>query len=281
MEPNEIRSQQRETWDRFSPGWRKWNDLVMDMLQPVGAAIIARIDPREDASHLDVAAGTGEPGLSIAELAPKGRVVLSDLSLGMLEGARASAEARGLSHVEVREADASALPFEDESFDSVSCRFGFMFFPDMAAAAREFARVLRPGGVVSVAVWAEPVSNPWATIPMGAIANVVELPAPAPDAPGLFRCAAPGFVSSLFEEAGLDVVAEEDVATVARVTPPERFWEYMSEVAAPVVTGLSMTDDAGRERIRNATVEAMAQFKVADRLEAPGLARVTTARRPL
>lgn len=160
MGPNKIRSQQRDTWDRFSSGWRKWDDLVMDMLRPVGASMVARIDPADDASHLDVATGTGEPGLTIAALAPKGRVVLSDLSLGMLEGAKQTAADRGLSHVEVREADASALPFEDASFDSVSCRFGFMFFPDMAAAAREFTRVLRPGGVVSAAVWAEPAANP-------------------------------------------------------------------------------------------------------------------------
>jgi SAM-dependent methyltransferase len=230
-------------------------------------------------THLDVAAGTGEPGLTIAALALKGRVVLSDLSLGMLEGAKKSAADRGLSRVELREADAGALPFDDASFDSVSCRFGFMFFPDMVAAAREFARVLRPGGVVSAAVWAEPPSNPWATVIMGEIAKVVELPALSPDAPELFRCAAPGLVPSWFEDVGLRVVADDDIAIVARVAPPEHFWDYTSEVAAPVVAGLSMTDDAGRERIRAATVAAMAQFEVDGRLEIPGLARVTTARK--
>ncbi|MBK5289556.1 MAG: methyltransferase domain-containing protein [Acidimicrobiia bacterium] len=280
MQPDEIRAQQRATWDRFSPGWQKWDELVMDMLRPVGESIVARIDPRDDASHLEVAAGTGEPGLTIAALAPRGRVVLSDLSLGMLEGASNAASRRGLENVEVREADASALPFDDASFDSVSCRFGFMFFPDIDAAAREFARVLRPGGVVSTAVWAEPASNAWATVPMGEIAKVVDLPAAAPDAPGLFRCAAPGFISALFEAAGLHVVAEDDVAVAARVAPPDRFWEYMSEVAAPVVAGLSMTDDAGRERIRSATLAAMTEYEVDGHLVAPGLARVTTARKP-
>jgi SAM-dependent methyltransferase len=280
VQPDDIRAQQRETWDRFSAGWQKWDELVSDWLLPVGDSIIAQIDPRDDATHLDVAAGTGEPGLTIAALAPRGRVVLSDLSLAMLEGARHAAADRGLENVDVREADAGALPFDDASFDSVSCRFGFMFFPDMAAAAHEFARVLRPGGVVSTAVWAEPASNPWATVPMGEIAKVVDVPAPPPDGPGLFRCAAPGFVTSLFTDAGLPVVAEEDVAVAARVAPPERFWDYMSEVAAPVVAGLSMTDDAGRERIRAATLAAMAVYESNGRLEAPGLARVTTARKP-
>lgn len=115
---------------------------------------------------------------------------------------------------------------------------------------------------------------------MGEIAKVVEMPSPSPEAPGLFRCAAPGFISTLFEGAGLQVVADDDVATAATVAPPERFWDYMSEVAAPIVAGLTMTDDAGRERIRAATLAAMAEFEVDGRLEAPGLARITTARKP-
>ena len=37
---DEIREQQRQTWDRFPPGWMKWDALVMEMLAPVGAEII-------------------------------------------------------------------------------------------------------------------------------------------------------------------------------------------------------------------------------------------------
>jgi hypothetical protein len=149
----------------------------------------------------------------------------------------------------------------------------------MDAAAKEFARVLRPGGVVSTSVWAEPAANEWATVPMGVIAEVVEIPPPPPGAPGLFRCAAPGFVAELFGAAGLDVVSEQDVGITASVEPPERFWDYMSEVAAPVVAGLAMADDAGKERIKRETMAAMARFEADGRVQAPGLARVTTARK--
>lgn len=279
MEPDDIRTQQRETWDTFSTGWRKWDALVMDMLQPACATMVERVNPAEDASHLDVATGTGEPGLTIAARASKGRVVLSDLSLGMLKGARRTVAERGLAHVEVHEADAGALPFDDASFDSVTCRFGFMFFPDMAAAAHEFSRVLRPGGVASVAVWAEREVNPWATIPLREIAKVVDMPADPPGAPGLFRCADPGFMVRLFESAGFVAVADENVDLAVTVTPPEMYWDYMAEVAAPVVAGLSLTDDAGRERIRAATLEAMRRYESEGRLVAPGVARVTTVRK--
>ena len=57
----QIRDQQRETWDRFSSGWKKWDELVMNWLAPVGHALI-RGAALGDYSHiLDVAAGTGEP----------------------------------------------------------------------------------------------------------------------------------------------------------------------------------------------------------------------------
>ena len=279
MQADEIRAQQRQTWDRFSAGWVKWDELVMAMLAPVRDAIVTGVAPAPNAEHLDIASGTGEPGLTIAAAAPDGHVVLSDLSMGMLDSARDAAAARGLTNVEFREADASALPFDDASFDSVSCRFGFMFFPDLAAAAREIARVLRPGGVVSTSVWAGPESNEWAVVPMMVIAGVVDVPLPPPDTPGLFRCAVPGFVPELFRGAGLDVVAEDDVAVTATIEPPDRYWDYMSEVAAPVAAGLAMADDAGKARIREETIAAMQSYIVDGRMEAPGLARVTTARK--
>ena len=81
---DEIRDVQRATWAGLSAGWEKWDSVIMEQLGPVGAAIIERLDIAEDHQHLDIAAGTGEPGLSIARLSPKGRVVLTDLVAEML-----------------------------------------------------------------------------------------------------------------------------------------------------------------------------------------------------
>ena len=82
---DEIRDVQRATWAGLSAGWEKWDSIIMDQLGPVGAAIIERLGIAEDHQHLDIAAGTGEPGLSIARLSPKGRVVLTDLVAEMLD----------------------------------------------------------------------------------------------------------------------------------------------------------------------------------------------------
>jgi ubiquinone/menaquinone biosynthesis C-methylase UbiE len=276
-QPDEVREQQRQTWDRFSAGWEKWDHLVLPMLQPVGDEMLRLLAVRDGAEHLDVASGTGEPGLTIAASAPHGRVVLTDLAGGMLDVAKRSAAARGIDNIEIRECSADALPFADATFDSISCRFGFMFFPDISGAVRELTRVLKPGGKVCTAVWAQPDDNPWATIPMGAIATEIELPAPSPDAPGMFRCATPGAISAIFESAGLHDVSEIDVHAALLAASAEVYWQYMTEVAAPVVAGLAQVDDAARERIRSLVMDKVRDFEVDGGLRIPLHARCIAA----
>ena len=137
---DEVRDGQRATWARLSASWEKWDSIIMDQLGPVGAAIIERLDIAEDQQHLDIASGTGEPGLSIARLSPKGRVVLTDLAPEMLDVAARRARAQGVANIETKVCSADDLPFNDATFGSVSVRFGYMFFPDMAKATAEFAR---------------------------------------------------------------------------------------------------------------------------------------------
>src|SRR3954465_11255437 len=95
---DEIREAQRATWARLSASWDKWDSVIMDQLGPVGLAIAERLDVAEDQHHLDIASGTGEPGLSIAKRAPEGRVMLTDLAPEMLEVAARRAREQGLSN---------------------------------------------------------------------------------------------------------------------------------------------------------------------------------------
>src|SRR6478752_1208283 len=97
---DEIRDAQRATWAGLSAGWEKWDAVIMDQLGPVGASMIERLDIAEDQQHLDIAAGTGEPGLSIAKRSPKGRVVLTDLAPEMLDVAERRAKAQGITNDE-------------------------------------------------------------------------------------------------------------------------------------------------------------------------------------
>ena len=186
----------RAAWAGLSAGWEKWDSIIMDQLGPVGAAMIERLDIADDQQHLDIAAGTGEPGLTVAKLAPRGHVVLTDLAAEMLDIATRRANAQGIANFETRVCSADDLPFGDATFDSVSVRFGYMFFPDVAKATAEFARVLKPGGRLCSSVWVKPEENPWTAIAMQAIATEVGAGATRPGraehvpvrCPGIRQC---------------------------------------------------------------------------------------------
>jgi SAM-dependent methyltransferase len=270
---DEIRDVQRATWAGLSAGWEKWDSVIMEQLGPVGAAMIERLDIAEDQQHLDIAAGTGEPGLSIARLAPKGRVVLTDLVAEMLDIAARRARAQGVANVETQVCSADDLPFNDATFDSVSVRFGYMFFPDAAKATAEFARVLKPGGRVCSSVWVKPEENPWTTIAMQAIATEAVVAPPDPDGPNMFRCAAPGYVGALYEGAGLRDVAEWDVDVELVTRSPVQYWEMISEHVSLAVAALQQVDEPARERIRANAIAKVSAFEKDGEVRVPGVAR--------
>jgi ubiquinone/menaquinone biosynthesis C-methylase UbiE len=255
----QIRDQQQATWDKFSAGWKKWDALVLGWLEPVGTELLDGARLRPDSHVLDIASGTGEPALSAASRCPQGKVMMTDLAENMLLVAKESAARRGLTNVETRQCDAGALPFADNTFDAVTARFGFMFFPDVSAAARELARAARPGGRVCASVWGAPEKNPWATIIMTTIAKHVEMPAAPPGAPGLFRCAAAGYMAGVFRDAGLKNVTEKEVGVPVQFDSPEQYFTFMNEIAPPVVAGLTKADDPTRAQIKKMVLGLAAQ----------------------
>jgi ubiquinone/menaquinone biosynthesis C-methylase UbiE len=251
----EIRDQQKQSWNKFSPGWKKWDDLTMDFLRPMGEEIISTIDPAGKNMILDIAAGTGEPGLTIAAMTPAGKVIITDLAEDMLMIARENAAKRNIRNIETVACDVCELPFNDNSFDAISCRFGFMFFPDMQLAANEMHRVLKPGGKMATSVWNIPEKNFWVTAMMGTINKHMDPPQPPPGAPGMFRCAKPGLMKEIFEKAGFKNITEKEVTTQLNSGTVETYWDMMTEIGAPIVAALSKADEATRKNIKEEVFE--------------------------
>jgi ubiquinone/menaquinone biosynthesis C-methylase UbiE len=254
-----IRDQQKEVWNKFSSGWKKWDDLMMDFLQPVGDEIVRLLNPKDNDIVLDIASGTGEPGLTIASRLGAGKVILTDLAEDMLEIAAENAAMRNITNMETCVCDVSKLPFADHSFDAISCRFGFMFFPDMQVAANEMARVLKPGGRIATAVWDLPGKNFWVTAIMETISKNMELPAVLPGAPGMFRCAKTGVIADLFLEAGLTGISEVEIAGKMNCKTTDVYWNMMTDVAAPVVAALSKVDEATKTKIKAEVYDLLRQ----------------------
>jgi SAM-dependent methyltransferase len=131
--------------------WSAGNYAVVGTtLQIVGETLCESLDLRPGARVLDVAAGNGNATLAAARRWCD--VVSTDYVAALLEAGRARALAEGLTPT-FQEADAEALPFADASFDVVLSIFGVMFTPDQAQAARELARVCKPGGRIGLANW--------------------------------------------------------------------------------------------------------------------------------
>jgi ubiquinone/menaquinone biosynthesis C-methylase UbiE len=102
-------------------------------------------DPGPIGDTLEVGAGTGYFSLNLALAGAADRVTCTDISAGMLDVLERNAGKLGLD-VQTAACDASALPFEDASFDLVLGHAVLHHLPDLGAAFAEFRRVLRPGG---------------------------------------------------------------------------------------------------------------------------------------
>lgn len=98
---------------------------------------------------LDLATGTADLAIMMAQRIPGSRITGADISQGMLSLGRAKVKEKGLEErITLVEGDACSLPFPEGSFDGVTAAFGVRNFSDIAAGALEMYRVLRPGGGV-------------------------------------------------------------------------------------------------------------------------------------
>lgn len=255
QQQTDIREQQRQSWNRFAPGWKKWDSLTMEFLQPLGNAIIQSM-PRQGQEYiLDIACGTGEPGLTLAQMNPNGKVMLTDLSEEMVDITIEHADHRNITNIGTLVCDVCELPFPDNHFDAISCRFGFMFFPDMLLAAKEMNRVLKPGGTMSTSVWDIPEKNFWVTAVMGTIQKNMDLPPNPSGAPGMFRCCKPGLMQEILEEAGFRNYRQSIIETHLPTDTAEMFWDMMTEIGAPIVAALSQASPDLRESIKQQVLQ--------------------------
>jgi SAM-dependent methyltransferase len=211
----------------------RWKTQSAAMGRDATNALVEYSRPLPGMNVLDLAAGTGEPGITIAHrVRPKGHVTALDQSQELLDIAAERARQRGLTNFSMRQADAHNLPFADNSFDLASCRFGVMFFSDSGKALGGLHRVLKPGARACFLVWG-PFEQPFFA-PMAIVAKHVGRPALVPGGPNPFRYAEPGSLSAVLQEAGFSSV-EEETRTVPWTWPGtvEDVWEYERSASAP------------------------------------------------
>jgi demethylmenaquinone methyltransferase/2-methoxy-6-polyprenyl-1,4-benzoquinol methylase len=106
---------------------------------------------------LDLATGTADLAIDVAQRHPEIRIVGLDPSSGMLEQAQTKLSKRGLSdRIELREGVAEEIPFPDRHFDAITMAFGIRNCKDRDQALREMLRVVKPGGRIAILELGEP-----------------------------------------------------------------------------------------------------------------------------
>lgn len=135
-------------------------DRFLPLIQPVALAVLDKLPAQgRGAAVLDVACGTGEPGLTLARRSPDIHLLGVDSAPRMIDVAKAKSARESLANARFEVMSSDALTLADESVDAVISRFGLIMFGDVPASARELVRVLKKGGRFSVAVWDDMAKN--------------------------------------------------------------------------------------------------------------------------
>lgn len=164
-----------EIYDRF---------LVPLILEPNALYMAERLSALTGGRILETAAGTGALTRAMAARLPaQATIVVTDLNQPMLDSA--AARSAGDGRITWQQADALALPFEDQSFEAVVCQFGVMFFPDKIKGYSEAHRVLEPGGTFLFNVWDKITQNAFADAVTQALSSAF------PDDPPVFMARTP------------------------------------------------------------------------------------------
>lgn len=224
--------------------------IARDMFWDVGARIVDRVGVRSGDRVLDVACGTGNAAIRAAEAG--GRVVGVDLTPALFEAGQDLAAEAGV-EVEWIEGDAEALPFDEESFDVVLSTFGCMFAPRHEVAARELARVLRPGGRMGLCSWT----------PQSSIADLMRammryLPPESDFAQPPPLWGTEGHVRDLFEGSGVALEFDHE-AVEFRFDSSEHALETYETKWGPFIVARELLEPQGRWPALRADLAAVLQ----------------------
>ncbi len=268
-----------EAWRESAPFWEKHRQTIRLMFDPVTHTLIADAAVSRDMNVLDIACGSGEPGLTLAEIVGQhGSVTCTDIVPEMVAACQRAAARRGFTNMKFHQCPADALPFEVDSFDAAICRFGVMFFPDPVAGLREMLRVTKSGGKITLAVWHNSESNPFFQIVTDVLSDYVESPPDDPDAPGAFRFAEPGLLARILDQAGAANVRERILEFhIAAPISLDEFWTIRSEMSDSVREKLAKIDKSKHAAVKRDVLAAANQFFPGGRMNFPAKAIIVSA----
>lgn len=199
-----------QKWRESAFYYDKHRRFIEKLYVPLTNAVIQKAKIFDGAQILDLATGIGEPALSMARAYGNSvSIIATDLIHPMLQMARAEAAKRNYESIQFCRCTGDELPFVDESFNAIICRFAFNFFSNPEKSLEHAIRILNPAGRVVLVVWHQLKFNPVHDVVNRAADRIFpSKPDPVHDSnPGYEN---PGVLANLLVQAGLNFV-EEDI----------------------------------------------------------------------
>lgn len=241
----------RQEWTNNTTitAWDRWSKEQAIHCQPLSDALMKHAQLEPGLKVLDLAAGVGQPALSIAEsVTPGGQLIATDLSQGMLDVAADSARTLGIQNIDFELADAHDLPYADSSFDRVVSRLGLMYFWNIDQAIREIYRVLKPGGIASFVVWGADEKNEYFGNMLTPFVQRKDMPAMPEDAPTPSRFADCAALAARFQSQSFAKVAvHEYCEPLLWPGNPRSLFHHFYDMAVPLQPYIDSFSEADQE----------------------------------
>ena len=265
--------QQRQSWDNVARGWQKWWKTFEKDAQKVNERLVELAEIKQGDRVIDIATGIGEPAITAAKkVGVEGYVLATDISPQMLAIAKERTVSLGLQNiVEFKEVDAEKiLNLQQQQqqplspFTAVLCRWGLMFFPNLASTLTNIYKLLSSGGRIAAAVWSEPAKVPKlytaidiVTQKLGisltiAYTHYTEILNP-------FSLANINIVSNALVDAGFKDIHTEYLNIAFEFLSAEDYIDFAKQIIAPIHNLLANETEKRKEEIWKAVTEEVAR----------------------
>lgn len=273
-----VNADQERAWNGYEGRhWAEHQTRYDAVNSGFNSPLLAAVRPGDRV--LDIGCGNGQL-TRLAARAGDGHALGVDLSAPMLDRARASAAAQGVTNVEFVRADVQVHPFPAAAFDVALSRFGVMFFADPVAAFANVGRALRPGGRLAFVCLDDIRDGDLGRVFAAFAAHLPRLETDGTGAAEPLSLADPTVVRRVLTAAGFAGV------DCARVEAPQVWGRDVADAAGflagwgPVRHQLDRVDPDTADRARAALTEALRPHEHSDGVRLRGTAWLVTAHRP-
>ena len=269
------RSQQRQSWDNVARGWQKWWKTFEKDAQKVNERLVELAEIKQGDRVIDIATGIGEPAITAAKkVGIEGYVLATDISPQMLAIAKERTVSLGLQNiVEFKEVDAEKiLDLQQQQqqqqplspFAAVLCRWGLMFFPNLASTLTNIYKLLSSGGRIAAAVWSEPAKVPKLYTAIDIVTQKLGISSTTayahyPEILSPFSLANINIVNNALVEAGFKDIHTEYLNITFEFLSAEDYTDFAKQIIAPIHNLLANETEKRKEEIWKAVTEEVAR----------------------